>query len=43
MDDLRAAAIEAGVNNVGRSKADILKKLRLKLTEADRARDSIQV
>jgi len=41
--ELRAIAQEAGLDNAGTKKADILKKVRLKLTEARRARESIQV
>ena len=41
--ELRTVAEEAGLQNVGKRKADILKKVRLKLTEARRAQESIQV
>ena len=41
--ELRAVVQEAGLENAGTKKADILKKVRLKLTEARRARESIQV
>lgn len=41
--ELQAVAEEAGLDNVGKKKADILKKIGLKLTEARRARESIEV
>jgi hypothetical protein len=41
--ELQAVAHEVGLPNVGTKKAAILKKLRDKLREADRARESIQV
>lgn len=41
--DLQAVVHEAGLENVGKKKADMLKKIGLKLTEARRAAESIQV
>jgi hypothetical protein len=41
--ELRAVIEETGLENMGKKKTDILKKIALKLTEARRAQESIQV